>query len=146
MYNKTLTLLLIEDDPGDVELTKEALKKSTLPINLQVVNEGEEAIAFLRQEGEYASSPRPNLILLDLNLPGMNGREVLHEIKSDERLRYIPVVVLTTSDSHKDIFNSYELGGNCYVTKPSGLKEFVQVIQAIEAFWLSVVKLPAKDS
>jgi two-component system response regulator len=145
MCNQPLQVLLVEDDPGDVELTKEALKQSKLLINLNVVNDGEEAIAYLHQEGEYADAPRPSLILLDLNLPGMNGREVLQEIKNDERLRAIPVVVLTTSDSQKDILNSYELGGNCYVTKPLGLKEFVKMVQSIEAFWFTVVKLPTQE-
>lgn len=145
MFNKPLQVLLVEDDPGDVELTKEALKRSKLLIDLNVVNDGEEAIAYLRQEGEYAEAPRPSLILLDLNLPGMNGREVLQEIKNDNRLRLIPVVVLTTSDSQKDILNSYELGGNCYITKPLGLKDFMKIVQSIEAFWFTVVKLPTQE-
>jgi two-component system response regulator len=138
-------LQLVEDDPGDVELTQEALKNSKLLIELNVVNDGEEAIAYLRQEGEYAEALRPSLILLDLNLPGMNGREVLQEIKNDDRLRLIPVVVLTTSDLQKDILNSYELGGNCYLTKPVSLKDFMKIVQFIEAFWLTVVKLPTQE-
>ncbi|MDP8963853.1 MAG: response regulator [Cyanobacteriota bacterium] len=145
MSDKPLQVLLVEDDPGDIELTEEALKKSKLLIALNVVNDGEEAIAYLRQEGEYAEALRPSLILLDLNLPGMNGREVLQEIKNDDRFRLIPVVVLTTSDLQKDILNSYELGGNCYLTKPVSLKEFMKIIQFIEAFWLTVVKLPTQE-
>jgi len=145
MSDKPLQVLLVEDDPGDVELTQEALKNSKLLIELNVVNDGEEAIAYLRQEGEYAEALRPSLILLDLNLPGMNGREVLQEIKNDDRLRLIPVVVLTTSDLQKDILNSYELGGNCYITKPVSLKDFMKIVQFIEAFWLTVVKLPTQE-
>jgi two-component system response regulator len=145
MSDKPLQVLLVEDDPGDVELTQEALKNSKLLIELNVVNDGEEAIAYLRQEGEYAEALRPSLILLDLNLPGMNGREVLQEIKNDDRLRLIPVVVLTTSDLQKDILNSYELGGNCYLTKPVSLKDFMKIVQFIEAFWLTVVKLPTQE-
>ncbi|HEY9905840.1 MAG TPA: response regulator [Candidatus Sericytochromatia bacterium] len=145
MSDKPLQVLLVEDDPGDVELTQEALKNSKLLIELNVVNDGEEAIAYLRQEGEYAEALRPSLILLDLNLPGMNGREVLQEIKNDDRLRLIPIVVLTTSDLQKDILNSYELGGNCYITKPVSLKDFMKIVQFIEAFWLTVVKLPTQE-
>src|SRR4028118_1063912 len=145
MSDKPLQVLLVEDDPGDVELTQEALKNSKLLIELNVVNDGEEAIAYLRQEAEYAEALRPSLILLDLNLPGMNGREVLQEIKNDDRLRLIPVVVLTTSDLQKDILNSYELGGNCYLTKPVSLKDFMKIVQFIEAFWLTVVNLPTQE-
>jgi two-component system response regulator len=134
--------LLIEDDPGDVELTETALARSKLKINLNVVNDGEEAIAYLRREGQYTDAVRPNLIVLDLNLPGLSGLEILSAIKSDQRLKSIPVVILTTSDASTDIIKSYELGVNCYVTKPIGLKEFVKIFNSIEDFWFTVVQLP----
>lgn len=142
MRSKQVEVLLIEDDLGDVELTQEALEKSKLIINLNVVNSGDEALTYLRQEEEYSDAVRPNLILLDLNLPGLNGREVLAEIKRDKSIPYIPIVVLTTSDSDKDILESYQLGANCYVTKPLGLNEFTKIVSSIEDFWFAVVQLP----
>ncbi|MEW6491399.1 MAG: response regulator [Cyanobacteriota bacterium] len=142
MSNHDIEVLLIEDDPGDVELTQTTLSKSKLKINLRVVNDGEEALAYLRQEGQYADTVRPNLILLDLNLPGLSGREILQAIKSDPKLGYIPVVILTTSDADIDILESYKLGANCYVTKPIGFKGFTQIVQSIESFWFTVVQLP----
>lgn len=142
MSNHDIEVLLIEDDPGDVELTQTTLSKSKLKINLRVVNDGEEALAYLRQEGQYADTVRPSLILLDLNLPGLSGREILQLIKTDATLGYIPIVVLTTSDADIDILESYKLGANCYVTKPIGLKGFTQIVQSIESFWFTVVQLP----
>jgi two-component system, chemotaxis family, response regulator Rcp1 len=136
-----LTILLVEDNPGDVRLAEEALKDAGVQARMHVVGDGEEAIAFLRHEGRYRTSPHPDIILLDLNLPRKDGREVLAEVKADVRLRHIPVVVLTTSQSDKDILDSYNLHANCYVVKPVGLDQFTQVIQAIQGFWLEVVRL-----
>jgi CheY-like chemotaxis protein len=127
-----------------VELTIESLKEGRLWHNLSVVENGEDAIAFLRRQGEYADAPRPDMILLDLNLPRKNGREVLAEIKADEQLRLIPVVVLTTSDAEQDVLKSYRLHANCYITKPVGLDQFITVIRSLEDFWLSVVRLPER--
>lgn len=143
MQSLAFEVLLIEDDMGDVELTEAALAKSKLKINLNVVNDGEEALAYLHREGQYTDAIRPNLIVLDLNLPGLSGLEILSAIKSDQRLKSIPVVILTTSDASTDIFKSYELGVNCYVTKPIGLKEFVKIVNSIEDFWFTVVQLPS---
>ena len=140
---RPIEILLVEDNEGDVELTREALSGAKVKNNLHVVGDGVEALAFLRQEGEHANAPAPDLILLDLNLPRKDGREVLLEIKAHERLKLIPVVVLTTSEAEKDIVRSYELHANCYISKPVGLNEFLKVIQAIEGFWLAVVKLPS---
>jgi chemotaxis family two-component system response regulator Rcp1 len=137
-----IDILLVEDNPGDVRLTIEALKEDKLQNNLHVVKDGIEAIAFLRQEGEYAGMPRPDLILLDLNLPKKDGREVLEEIKADERLKRIPVVILTTSQAEEDILRTYDLHANCYITKPVNLDQFVRVVRSIEEFWLAIVKLP----
>ncbi|MCA1990581.1 MAG: response regulator [Coleofasciculus sp. S288] len=142
MSNLSFEVLLIEDDPGDVDLTQTALAKSKLNINLRVVNDGEEALAYLHREGQYADVVRPNLIVLDLNLPGLSGREVLSTIKSDECFNSIPVVILTTSDAEIDILESYKLGANCYVTKPIGLKQFAKIVNSIEEFWFTVVQLP----
>jgi two-component system response regulator len=142
MLNQNIEVLLIEDDPGDIELTQAALTKSKLRINLNTVSDGEEALAYLHQEGDYSQSPKPNLILLDLNLPGLSGREILQAIKSEQQLRHIPVVVLTTSDAEQDVLKSYESGASCYVNKPIGFKEFIQIVGAIEQFWFTIVKLP----
>lgn len=144
MQSSAFEVLLIEDDSGDVELTEAALEKSKLKINLNVVNDGEEALAYLRQEDQYTNASRPNLIVLDLNLPGLSGLEVLSAIKNEQRLKSIPVVVLTTSDAQPDIQSSYQLGANCYVTKPMGLKEFIKIVNSIEAFWFTVVQLPSQ--
>jgi CheY-like chemotaxis protein len=137
-----IEILLVEDNPGDVRLTLEALKEAKVHNRLSNVGDGVQAMAYLRQEGRFAQAPRPDLVLLDLNLPKMDGREVLFEIKRDPKLRRIPVVVLTTSKSEQDILQSYDLHANCYIIKPVVLDQFLTVMQAIEDFWLSIVKLP----
>jgi chemotaxis family two-component system response regulator Rcp1 len=137
-----IEVLLVEDSPGDVRLTREAFKDAKVHINLHVASDGAKAMAFLRREGEDASAPRPDLILLDLNLPKKDGREVLEEIKEDPRLKSIPVVILTTSSSEADVLRSYQLHANCYITKPVGLEGFLTVVKSIDSFWLSVVNLP----
>jgi two-component system, chemotaxis family, response regulator Rcp1 len=137
-----LEVLLVEDSPGDVRLTKEALKDAKVHINLRVVRDGIDAMAFLMREGEYATAPRPDLILLDLNLPRKDGREVLREVKENLELKSIPVVILTTSASEADILRSYLLHANCYITKPVNLDGFLTVVKSIDSFWLSIVKLP----
>jgi chemotaxis family two-component system response regulator Rcp1 len=139
---EVIEVLLVEDSPGDVRLTREAFKDAKVHINLHVAMDGAEAMAFLKREGRYADSPRPDLILLDLNLPKKDGREVLAEIKENPILKSIPVVVLTTSASEEDILRSYLLHANCYITKPVGLDGFLKVVQSIDNFWLTVVKLP----
>jgi len=135
-------ILLVEDNPGDVRLIREVLKEGKIYNNLNVVKDGVEALAFLRREGPYADAPRADLILLDLNLPRKDGREVLAMIKADEQLKRIPVVILTSSGSEEDILKSYELHANCYITKPVELDEFLDVVKSIEEFWLTIVKLP----
>ena len=142
MDSQIVKILLVEDNPADVRLTKEAFKESKIYEDLYVVKDGVEAIAFLRQQGEYKDVPRPDLILLDLNLPKKDGREVLEDIKKDPILRRIPVVILTTSKAHEDIIRTYDLHANCYVTKPVDLDEFIKVARTIEDFWLTIVKLP----
>ncbi|MFN8375015.1 MAG: response regulator [Anaerolineae bacterium] len=139
---ETIEVLLIEDNPGDVRLTMEALRDVKLHNKLSVVNDGVEAMAFLRHEGSYSQAPRPDLILLDLNLPRKDGREVLEEIKNDDDLRRIPVVILTTSNDERDILESYNLHANCYITKPVDLKQFLAIVKSIQSFWFSIVKLP----
>ena len=141
---KPIEILLVEDNPGDVRLTKEVLMEGKVRNNLQVVEDGVEAMAFLRRENNYAEAPRPDLILLDLNLPKKDGREVLQEIKADHQLRRIPVVVLTTSAADEDILRSYELRANCYITKPVDLNQFIRVVRTIETFWLTIVSLPKR--
>jgi two-component system, chemotaxis family, response regulator Rcp1 len=143
--DRGIELLLVEDNPGDVRLTKEALKDAKILNNLNVVNDGVEAMAFLHREGKYADAPRPELILLDLNLPKKSGREVLAEIKSEPHLKRIPVVVLTSSAAEQDIIRSYNLHANCYITKPVDLDQFIRVVKSIEEFWLTVVKLPPRQ-
>ena len=135
-------ILFVEDNPGDVRLTQEALREAKMRVNVRVAWDGEEAIEYLRQEGPYADAPRPDLILLDLNLPRKSGREVLSEIKADRDLRSIPVVVLTSSKAEEDIAKTYNLHANCCVTKPADLDQFIRVVQSIESFWLTIVKLP----
>ncbi len=135
-------ILLVEDNPGDVLLTREAFKEGQYFPRLSVVEDGEEAIQFLRQRGEYADAQRPDMILLDLNLPRKDGRELLAEVKDDPDLRQIPVIVLTTSDAEQDIRRAYKLHANCYLTKPLEMDSFVKKIRSIEEFWFSVVKLP----
>lgn len=139
---KPVDILLVEDNQGDVRLTQEALKDAKLAVNLHVVNDGMEAMSFLRRRGQYAASPRPDIILLDLNLPKKDGREVLTEIKSDPDLKRTPVVIVTTSQAEEDIVRTYDLHANCYVTKPLDLAQFVIMVQSIEHFWLTIVKLP----
>ena len=136
-------ILLVEDNPADVRLTQEALKEEKLHINLSVVNDGVEAIDFLRKKGKYSNAVKPDLILLDLNLPKKDGREVLKEIKSDDSLKFIPVVVLTVSRAEEDVFKSYNLHANCYITKPLDLNQFSRVVKSIKDFWLTIVKLPS---
>ncbi|MGB4872439.1 MAG: response regulator [Candidatus Promineifilaceae bacterium] len=135
-------ILLVEDNPGDIRLTKEALREGKVNNEMFIVTDGLEALAFLNQKGQYANAPRPDVILLDLNLPLMNGAEVLANIKADPRLKRIPVIVLTTSDDERDILNSYDLHANAYVTKPVDLEHFIEIIGQIEGFWLTIVKLP----
>ncbi|MFX1465732.1 MAG: response regulator [Promethearchaeota archaeon] len=142
---KPVEILLVEDNPGDVRLTVEGLKEAKVSNKLNVAYDGEEAMAFLRRKGKYQKSSRPDLILLDLNLPKKDGREVLEEIKDDADLRCIPVVVLTTSNALEDIQKTYYHHANCYITKPVDLNQFVKVVKSIEDFWLSIVKLPKKD-
>ncbi len=137
-----IEILLVEDNPGDVRLTVEGLKESKVRNNLHVTRDGVEAMAFLRREGQHARAVRPDLILLDLNLPRMDGREVLSELKSDPKLKTIPVVVLTTSRAEQDVLRSYELQANCYITKPVDLEQFISVVKSIEDFWFSIVTLP----
>jgi chemotaxis family two-component system response regulator Rcp1 len=141
-YGQPIDILLVEDNPGDVRLTIEALKEGKVLNTLSVAVDGVEALSFLYREGLYANAPRPDLILLDLNLPKKDGREVLAEIKSDDKLKCIPVVVLTTSQAEQDIFKSYNLHANCFITKPVDLEQFIVVLQSIEDFWLTIVKLP----
>jgi len=135
--------LLVEDNPGDVRLTQEALKSHKVQNNLYVVNDGEEAMAFLRKQGKYKDAPRPDIILLDLNLPKKDGREVLAEIKSEPSLKTIPVVIISSSEAEQDIIKSYDLNANCYVTKPVNFDQFIKVVQSINDFWLTIVKLPS---
>lgn len=139
---RPIEILLVEDNPGDARLTLEAMKEGKVLNHVRVVGDGVEAMACLRREGDYAEAPRPDLILLDLNLPRKDGREVLAEIKNDDHLKRIPVVILTTSQAEQDIVMTYELHANCFITKPVQLEEFLKVIRLIEDFWLSVVKLP----
>ncbi len=143
MNSRTIEILLVEDNPGDARLTREAFNEGRLLNNLSVVTDGVEALAYLRQEGKYANSIRPDLVLLDLNLPKKDGREVLAEIKEDESLKMIPVVVLTTSASQEDVRRAYGSHANCYITKPVDLDQFLRVAQSIESFWLTLVRLPA---
>jgi len=139
---RPVEILLVEDNPGDVRLTMEVLKDAKLCNNIHVAGDGVEAIDFLRRRDSHAAAVRPDLILLDLNLPRMDGREVLEEIKADPDLKHIPVVVLTTSSAEQDILKSYALHANCYITKPVDLEQFAKVVSSIEEFWFSIVKLP----
>lgn len=139
---RPVEILLVEDNPGDVRLTREALREGKIRNRLHIVSDGVEAIAFLKQEGNHANAPRPDVILLDLNLPRKDGREVLAEIKDDERLRRIPVVVMTTSSAEQDILGAYNLHANCYVTKPVDFDQFIEVVRSIQDFWFTIVRLP----
>ena len=143
---RSIELLLIEDNPGDVRLAQEGLREGKILNRLHVARDGEEAMAFLCREGAFADAPRPDLILLDLNLPKKDGREVLAEIKADPRLLRIPVVVLTTSEAEEDVLRSYNLHANCYITKPMDLDRFIEVIMAIEQFWFNIVQLPGEGA
>jgi len=145
MLGKSIEILLVEDNPGDVRLTQETFKDTKVRNSMHVVMDGIEAMAFLRREGKYAGVTRPDLILLDLNLPKKDGREVLAEIKADEDLRSIPVVVLTTSKAEQDIFRAYDQHANCYITKPVNLDQFINVVKCIEEFWFTIVKLPQRE-
>ena len=142
MTEKALQVLVVEDSPGDVRLTREAFKDAKVHINLHVASDGAEAMAFLGRQGQHANAPRPDLILLDLNLPKKDGREVLSELKESPAFKSIPVVILTTSASEADIHGSYQHHANCYITKPVDLEGFLKVVKSIDSFWLSVVKLP----
>jgi CheY-like chemotaxis protein len=142
--SRPVEILLVEDNPGDVRLTREALKEGKIRNNLNVVGDGVEALRYLRREGPYTDSARPDLILLDLNLPKMDGREVLEAVKADPALRVIPIVVLTSSAAEKDIARAYDLHANCYVSKPVDLDQFIHVVKSIEDFWFSIVKLPSE--
>lgn len=139
-----IEVLVVEDNPGDVELAKEALRETTLPVNLHIASDGEEAMRFLMQEGEHANVPLIDLVLLDLNMPKKNGHEVLEEMKGDVDLRLVPVIVFTSSSAREDIERAYDRYANCYITKPGDLDELVKVVRAIEAFWLTVVRLPRR--
>jgi chemotaxis family two-component system response regulator Rcp1 len=146
MMPRMIEILLVEDNPGDVRLIQEALKENKVRNRLHVAKDGVEAVDFLRRKGAFADAPRPDLILLDLNLPKRDGREVLSDIKGDPNLKRIPVVVLTTSDDEHDILASYNLHANAYVTKPLDLDQFLKIVRQIEGFWLTVVKLPPNGS
>ncbi|MHB8988995.1 MAG: response regulator [Desulfobulbia bacterium] len=140
-----IDILLVEDDPGDVELTREGLREATMLVNLHVVDDGEKALKFLRKEPPYAEAVRPDIVLLDLNMPRKDGKEALREIKGDPALRSIPVVVLTTSEAEADIAACYDLGANCYITKPISFAAFTKVVAMIEEFWFTIVRMPAKE-
>jgi DNA-binding response OmpR family regulator len=140
--SRPVEILLVEDDLGDSDLIQEVFEESQFSVTLNLVRDGDSAIAYLRRKGEYANATLPDLILLDLNLPPLGGQEVLKAIKSDNYLKHIPVIILTTSDSREDILRSYQLGANSYITKPLGLEEFIEVIRLIEDYWFNIVKLP----
>tara|TARA_R110002096_G_scaffold163992_5_gene331660 strand:+ start:16544 stop:17002 length:459 start_codon:yes stop_codon:yes gene_type:complete len=145
LMRNMIEILMVEDNPGDVGLTKAALEDAKIANSLHVATNGEEALAFLKREGKFAESPRPDIILLDLNLPGMHGAELLEQIKEDEAFSSIPVVVLTTSTADEDILKAYELHAACYITKPVDLDQFTKVVQSLEDFWFAVVKLPPRE-
>ena len=140
---RSAEILLVEDNEADARLADEALKESAIPNRLHVVEDGVQAMQFLRREGEHRDAPRPDVILLDLNMPRMDGREVLHAVKSDRKLRSIPVVALTTSSAERDIEQSYDLHANCFITKPIELDRFIDVVRSIQHFWLDTVQLPS---
>jgi CheY-like chemotaxis protein len=139
---RPVEILLVEDNPGDIRLTKEAMKEAKIINNLNVVEDGVEALAYLRKKGKFKDANRPDMILLDINLPKKNGREVLAEIKQDKNLKQIPVIILTVSKAEEDIIKTYELHANCFITKPVDMDQFIKVVKSIEDFWFSVVKLP----
>ena len=140
---ETLEILLVEDNEGDIILTKEALSETSVPNRLHVARDGEEGLAFLFKEGKFEHVPTPDLILLDLNMPRKDGKEVLSEIKNSPRVKHIPIVVLTTSEAEPDIINTYQLHANCYITKPVDINRFIEVIRGIENFWFNIVTLPS---
>ncbi len=142
---RVVEILLVEDNDGDIRLTREALKEGRIRNRLNVVTDGEQAIAFLNRQGVYADAPRPDLILLDLNLPRLDGREVLATIKNDPDLKQIPIVVLTSSRSEQDLLRAYDLHANCFITKPVEFEQFIEVVRSIEDFWLTIVVLPPRD-
>lgn len=144
--NKEVKILLVEDNEGDIVLTLEALKEAKVSNGIAVVRDGEEALQYLRKEGRFKKAETPDLILLDINLPRLDGKEVLAEIKKDEDLMIIPIVMLTTSDSEKDILESYQYHANCYITKPVDFQKFMQVVKMIKGFWIDIVQLPNKKS
>jgi CheY-like chemotaxis protein len=143
-YGSPIEILLVEDNAGDIRLTQEALSEAKVANNLAIARDGIEALEYLRREGTHSDAARPDIILLDLNMPRMDGRELLQHIKADESLAAIPVVVLTTSKAEEDIVRSYQLHANCYITKPVDLEQFLKVVRSIEDFWLTVVRLPPK--
>lgn len=143
---RPMVILLVDDNSGDVRLTAEALKDSKVQSRLHTAKDGMEAIAFLRREGEYVDAPRPDLILLDLNMPRMNGQQVLAEIKEDSALKHIPVVILSGSREMDDILKTYHLHANCYVTKPIDFEQFIMIVKSVTDFWLTIVKLPTEES
>jgi two-component system response regulator len=142
---KRIDVLLVEDDPGDVELTKEGLLTAKMLVNLHVVDDGEKALKYLRKEMPYTEAVRPDIILLDLNMPRKDGKETLQEIKAEPSLRSIPVVILTTSEAETDIVKCYDLGANCYITKPISFEAFTKVVAMIEEFWFTIVRMPSKE-
>ena len=142
MHVKPINILLVEDNPGDVRLTEEALKENKLYLDVHVVGDGVEAMAFLKRERDFTDAPHPDLIFLDLNLPKMDGRELLAKIKADPDLRRIPVVILTISTAEEDVFKTYDLHANCYISKPVDMDEFIKVVKSVEDFWFAIVKLP----
>lgn len=142
---KMIEILLVEDNPADIRLTKEAIRESKIANNLNIVKDGVEAIDFLKNNGKYSNATRPDLILLDLNLPKINGFEVLNKIKQDRDLKRIPVVILTISDNHEDLLRAYDLYANCYVNKPMDITEFYKIVKSIGNFWFSIVKLPENE-
>lgn len=143
-FNEPIEILLVEDNPGDVRLTLEAIKESKILCNMSTVEDGVEAIAFVRKQGKYIDAPQPDLLILDLNLPKKNGLEVLKEMKEDLRLQHIPVVMLTISESEEDILKAYKHHVNCYITKPVDMNQFIKIVNSIEDFWFSIVKLPKR--
>jgi CheY-like chemotaxis protein len=144
LSGKAIDVLLVEDNPSDVRLTEETLKESKVKINLSVVIDGQEATDFLHKNGRFTDAPRPDVILLDLNLPKKDGREVLKEIKEDPKLKCIPIVIITSSKAEEDVVKTYNLHANCYITKPINLEQFSKIVRAIEEFWFTIVKLPPK--
>jgi len=142
VYRKKVVILLVEDNPGDIRLTREAIHEGNIVCDLHVAVDGEEALAFLRKEAKYANAPTPDLVLLDLNLPKINGWEVLSEMKTDQNIKKIPVVVLTTSKAEEDILAMYSLHANCFITKPVDFDQFFTIVQSIKDFWFNIVKLP----